>query len=145
METNGSISADEASAALASARQSRTRVAFGGYPVWYWLATGAALGALPYTMTLPTWWDMAATVVIAATLVLVARAASRIRGVCEGWVRKTMTFRDSLVLYGPAAVLILANAIVSKFVPWSPIGAAVLIFLAFAGTGLTLGARADRR
>jgi hypothetical protein len=36
METYGPIDADEASAALASVRHSRTRVAWSGYPAWYW-------------------------------------------------------------------------------------------------------------
>ncbi len=83
--------------------------------------------------------------VIAALLVFVARAASRARGVCEGWVRSAMTFREGAVLYGPAAVLILANGVVSKFVWWSSIVAAVLMFVAFTGTGLVLSARAARR
>jgi hypothetical protein len=71
METYGTVNPDEASAALATARQSRARVAW--------------------------------------------------------------------------AVLIIAGAAGSKFAPWPPIAAAVLVFLLFAGTGLTLSARAARR
>jgi hypothetical protein len=45
METHASISPEEASAALAMAWSSRARVAWAGYPAWYWLATGLTLGA----------------------------------------------------------------------------------------------------
>lgn len=145
METNGPVDRDEASAALAAARDSRRRVAWSGYPVWYWLVTGACLGALPYTLTLSGWRGMAASVPIAAVLVAVAHAASRARGVCEGWVNRAMPHRDRIVLYGPAAVLILASAVASKFASWPPIAAAVLLFTLFAGTGLALTARAARR
>jgi hypothetical protein len=145
METNGPIGADEASAALAAVRHSRARVAWGGYPAWYWLTTGAAMGALPYALELPGWWTLAASAVLAVALAAVAHAASRARGVCEGWTRTAMTHRDRLVLNGPPAVLIIAGAAGSKFASWPPIAAAVLVFLLFAGTGLTLSARAARR
>lgn len=141
METRKSISADEASEALASIRQSRSRVAWRGFPAWYWIITGACLGGLAYALELPGWWDAAIAPVIAVVLIVVARAASRIRGVCEGWTHGAMTLRDSVVLYGPAAVLIMASAVVAKFVPWSSIVAAVLIFVLFAGTGLAMSAR----
>jgi len=41
--------------------------------------------------------------------------------------------------------VILGNAVASKFVSWSPIVAAVLVFVLYAGTGLILGARSARR
>ncbi len=145
METHGAVSPDEASAALAAARHSRTRVAWAGYPAWYWLATGAAMGALPYTPQLPGWSVLPVAAVIAAVLVTATYAASRARGVCEGWTRTAMTNRDRLVLNGPLAVLVIAGAAGSKFASWPPIAAAVLAFLLFAGTGLTLSARAARR
>jgi hypothetical protein len=145
METNEPIGADEATAALAAARHSRARVAWGGYPAWYWLTTGAAMGALPYALQLTGWWVLAASAVLAVTLATAAHAASRARGVCEGWTRTAMTHRDKLILNGPPAVLVIAGAIGSKFSAWPPIAAAALIFLLFAGTGLTLSARAARR
>jgi hypothetical protein len=148
METNRSINVDEASAALASVRRSRARVAWGGYPAWYWLATGAGLSAGSVAILLPGWWDVMIAAMVAALLVVVARAAGRARGVCEGWVRSAMTWRDGLVLYGPATVVIFASAVASRFALWSPwtsIVAAVLVFLLFAGAGLTLSARAARR
>jgi len=145
METYGPIDADEASAALAAARHSRARVAWGGYPAWYWLTIGAAMGALPYAIQLSGWWVAAISAVLAAVLIMAAHAASRARGVCEGWTRTAMTHRDRLVLNGPPAVLIIAGAAGSKFASWPPIAAAVLVFLLFAGTGLTLSARAARR
>lgn len=149
METNEPISAGEAAAALAEAKRARTRVAWSGYPAWYWLMTGASLGALSYTTLLPGWQATAFSVLIAAVLVLVARAACRVRGVCEGWTRGAMTHRDAVVLYGPAALVILASAAVSKVAvwssPWPPIVAAVVVGVLFAGTGLALSARADRR
>jgi hypothetical protein len=148
METYEPINADEASAALASVRHSRTRVAWSGYPSWYWLTTGACLGALSCTMLLPGWWDLAISAVLAVLWVMVTRAACRARGVCEGWTRSAMTRRDTVVLGGPAAVVVLASAIASKFAswpPWSPAVAAALVFMLWAGTGLTLSARAARR
>ena len=145
METNGSVDAAEASAALAAARHSRARVAWGGYPAWYWLITGAAMGALAYTLQLRGWQVLATSALIAAVLVTVTRAASRARGVCEGWTRTAMTHRDKLILNGPPAVLIIAGVVGSKFAAWPPIAAAVLAFALFAGTGLSLSARAARR
>jgi hypothetical protein len=148
METNGSISADEASAALTSVQLSRRRLAWSGYPVWYWLLTGAGLSAGTVAILLPGWWGLAIAAVVVVGLVRVAYAASRARGVCEGWIRGAMTWRDGVVLYGPVTVVIFANAILSRFVSWwlwSTIGAAVLVFLLFVGTGFTLGARAARR
>jgi hypothetical protein len=145
METYEPIDADEAAAALASVRHSRARVAWSGYPAWYWLTTGACLGAGSYAMQLPGWWALAISAVLGVLLVMVARAASRARGVCEGWIRSARTCRDAVVLGGPAAVVILASAAASKFASWPPIAGAALVFMLFAGTGLTLSARAARR
>jgi hypothetical protein len=148
METYGPIDADEASAALASVRHSRTRVAWSGYPAWYWLTTGAALGAASYAMRLPAWQALAISAALALLLVMVAHAASRARGVCEGWTRSAMTHRDRVILSGPAAVVVLASAAAPRFAswpPWAPAAAAVLVSVLFAGTGLTLSARAARR
>jgi hypothetical protein len=144
LETNGSIDAEEASAALASVTRSRARVAWSGYPAWYWLATGACLGGLFYAMLLPSWWAGGIITGAGALLVLVIRAAGRTRGVCEGWVCTAMSRRDAVILYGPVAVVILADVVVSRFVSWSSIVAAVLVFVVFAGTGLMLSARAAR-
>ncbi len=141
----GDIGGDEASAALAAVRDSRARVAWSGYPKWYWLMTGACYGALPCVMLLPDWWTMAISALIAVLLVTVAHAASRVRGICEGWVRSAMTHRDAVVLNGPPAIVIIAAGIGSKFASWSAIVAGVLVFLLFAGTGLTLSARAAHR
>lgn len=145
METNEPIGADEASAALAAARHSRARVAWAGYPAWYWLTTGAAMGAVPFALQLPGWQALAASAALAVVLVTAAHAASRARGVCEGWTRTAMTRRDRLILNGPPAILIIAGAAGSKFASWPPAAAAALIFVLFAGTGLTLGGRAARR
>lgn len=144
METNGRISADEAAAALAAARRTRSRVAWSGYPAWYWLASGAGLGAVCYAVLQPGWWVVPIAVVYAVTSVLGARAASRARGVREGCQRGAMTVRDQLVLGGPAALLILAGAVASKFAAWTPAVAAMAVFVVFAGTGLILSARAAR-
>ena len=148
METNGSISADEASVALASARDSRARATWGGYPAWYWFATAAGLAVTPVALLLPDGWYLALSAVVVVSLAYVARAAGRARGICEGWRRQGMTWREALVLYGPAIVVILANGAVSRYGVWSPwaqIVAAVLVFGLFAGAGLTLTARAARR
>jgi hypothetical protein len=148
METNEWISAGEASAALAAAKRSRARVAWSRYPAWYWLTTGACLGAVSGTELLPGWWALAASAVIAALLVTVARAAARARGIREGCVRSAMTRRDALALGGPAALLMLAGAFMSKLAPrgaWPAAVAAVLVFAVYAGTGLTRSARAARQ
>lgn len=145
METYGAVNRDEAAAALASIRDSRRRVAWSGYPAWYWPATGAALGALSYTIELSGWQAMAASVAISAALVTVTLAAGRARGVCEGWAGGAVKQRDRIVLYGPAAVVLLAGAVASKFASWAPIAAAVLLFTLFVGTGFTLSARTARR
>jgi hypothetical protein len=144
METNEPISAGEAAAALAEAKRARTRVAWSGYPAWYWLATGAGMGAVCYAVLQPGWWVVPIAVVFAVTSVLGARAASRARGVREGCQRGAMTVRDQLVLGGPAALLILAGAVASKFAAWTPAVAAAAVFVLFAGTGLILSARAAR-
>jgi hypothetical protein len=151
METNGSISTDEATAALASVRESRTRVAWCGYPAWYWLTTGAGLGALTYAALLPGWATMAISVLIGVLLIGVAHAASRARGIREGCVcvRGAMTRRDRLVLGGPAALMIIVSAAAAEIAGWPSlwpsIVAAVLVGVLFAGTGLILSARAARR
>jgi hypothetical protein len=149
METNGSISTDEATAALASVRQSQTRVAWSGYPAWYWLTTGAGLGALSYAALLPGWGPVAISVIIGGLLVVVAHAGNRARGIREACVRGSMTRRDKVLLGGPAALVIIASAAAAKIAgwpsTWPSIVAAVLVFILFAGTGLILTARAARR
>ncbi|WP_326950743.1 hypothetical protein OG439_19305 [Amycolatopsis sp. NBC_01307] len=148
METNRSINAPDASAALAEVRRSRARVAWSGYPAWYWLLTGAGLSAGTAAVLLPDWWGLAVVAVVTSGLVKVAHLAGRRRGVCEGWVRSAMTAREVLALYGPAAVVILADAVAQRadwWSPWSPIVAAVLVFGLFTGVGLTFTARAGRR
>lgn len=145
METQGPISAAEASAALASVRRSRARLAWTGYPTWYWLTTAAVLAALPFATLLPDWLGFAVCVVVGVLGGVLAVAVSRVRGVCEGWTRSAMRWREGILLYGPALVVLFAGAIWSRFAWWSPIMAAVLGFVLFAGTGLTLSARAARR
>ncbi len=145
METSGPISAAEASAALAEVERSRTRVAWTGYPTWYWLATGAGLGALPFATLLPDWLGLLATATAAGVLLSLAFTAGRVRGVCEGATRSAMRWREGLLLYGPALVMLLAGAVVSRYVWWSPMAAGTLVFVLFAGTGLALSARAARR
>jgi len=144
METNGPIGTGEASVALASAERTRARVAWSGYPAWYWLTTGAGLGAVCYAALLPGWWDLAIAALTAVTLVIVTRAANRARGIRERCQRGAMTLRDQVVLGGPAALVMVAGAVASKFASWSSIVAPVLVFMVFAGTGLTMGARAAR-
>ena len=143
METYGRISPQEAAEALESVQRSQTRVAWSGYPWWYWVATGAGLGAVTYAIALPRWWALVLVAVVAPALYFVARAACRARGVCEGWT-SAMPRRDIGVLYGPAVVLMLTNGVVSKYAGWSSIATAVLVFALFAATGLVRGARAAR-
>ncbi len=145
METHGPISADEASAALASARSSRARVAWTGYPTWYWLTTAAGLAVLPLATLLPTWWGAVACAVVAVLLARLIIAGSRARGVCEGWTRSAMRGRDVVLLYVPAVVVLLAGSFTARLAWWLPIVAAVLGFALFSGTALTLRARATRQ
>lgn len=144
METNGPVSADDASAALAAAKQTRARVAWSGYPAWYWLMTGAGLGVLCYAALLPSWWDLAIAPLAGAALFIVARAANRVRGVRERCQRGAMTLRDRAVLGGPAALVMLVGAAASKSASWPLAVPAALAGMMFAGTGLILSARADR-
>ena len=109
METYGRVSPQEAAEALETAQRSRARVTWSGYPWWYWVATGAGLGAMAYAVALPGWWVLAFAAVVAPALYAVARVACRARGVCEGW-RGAMTPRETAVLYGPEILLMLANA-----------------------------------
>jgi hypothetical protein len=146
METYEPIGAEEAAAALASVQDSRARVAYSGYPAWYWLATGAGLGAMSYAVMMPSGWSVAVLAAVGFVLVAVARAACRARGICEGWVG-AMTLRGMTTLYVPVAVVILVSAAASKVTAWSPWPAAAgaaMVFLLFAGRGLALTARADR-
>jgi hypothetical protein len=146
METYGPVSAGEAAAALAAVQDSRARVAFARYPPWYWLGTGAGLGAMSYAVMMPSRWSVAVLAAVGVVLIAAARVACRARGICEGWVG-AMTLRGMVTLYVPVAVAILASAAASKVTAWSPwpaAGGAVTVFLWFAGTGLALTARADR-
>ena len=148
METPGWVDVDEAAAALAAVRRSRARVAWSGYPAWYWFTTGTCLAVGTVAVPLPARWSVAVAAVVVVAVVGLARAASRARGVCEGWVRSAMTWHDALVLYGPAAAVILAGAVVSRFAvwsPWPPFVAAAVVFVLFTGTGLRLSGRAARR
>lgn len=149
METHGSIDADEAAAALASVRQSRTRVAWSGYPAWYWIATGAGMGALALMMLLTGWLVVTAAVAIAALLVVVPRVAGQARGVREGWACSPMTFRERAAMYGPAALVLVASAVAVKLAPgsspWPAVAGAALIFVLIAGRGILGSARAARR
>jgi len=97
---------------------------------------------------LPGWWGLVIAAAVMFGLVRVAHAAGRVRGVCEGWGRGAMTVREVLALYGPTAVVILADAVAQRFgwwSPWSPIVAAVLVFGLFTGVGLTLSVRVGRQ
>ena len=142
METNGPVSAAEASAALASVERSRTRVAWAGYPRWYWFAAGAGIGLLPLSGVLPTWLGVSAFVTALAVLLWLVHFASRIRGVSEYPLRGVMRWRELLLLYGPTNLVLYAGSFMEKFLWWAPIASAVLIFVLFSGTGLWLSARA---
>ena len=103
METYEGISPDEAAEALAAAERSRARVAWSGYPWWYWLTTGAGMGLATYAVGQQGWWGPAIAAVIAVSLVYVAYAAARARGVCVGWVRGAMTTSTGSPRRPPAA------------------------------------------
>ena len=97
-----------------------------------------------YAVLRPGWWVPPVAVLAAVTLVIGARAAEPGPGHPRGCQRGAMTMRGQLVLGGPAALLIIAGAAAPKVVPWVLAVAAVLVFLVFAGTGLTMSARAAR-
>jgi hypothetical protein len=145
METQGPVSAAEASAALTAVERSRARVAWAGYPAWYWLGTAAGLAVLPLAMLLPDWLGVVGVAVVAFVLFRLIVAASRARGVCEGWTRGAMRWWEVAVLYGPAGVVMDVAAFMSPLAWWWPLAAAVLVFALFAGTGLTMSARVGRR
>ncbi len=145
METHGRIDAADAARALDVVRHSRARVAWSGYPAWYWVGTAACLAALPLAMLLPVWLGAAACAAVGVVLFRLIVAAGRVRGVCEHWARGAMRMWEVTALYGPPAAIGLACAVVARFAWWAPIVAAVAVFVLFAGTGLTLSARAARR
>src|SRR5687768_4166026 len=124
METHGPIGAAEASAALASVKRSRTRVAWTGYPAWYWLTTAIGLATLPLTTLLPLWLGMTGVAVVTVLLTRLTFAVSRNRGVCEYWTRSAMRWQEMVLLYGPAVVVLVAGALMSKFAWWPPVAAA---------------------
>ncbi|TDV35913.1 hypothetical protein [Actinophytocola oryzae] len=144
METDGPVSVAEASAALAAVERSRARVAWTGYPRWYWLATAAGLAALPVMVLLPVWLGLVSCVVVTLVLLRLVVAASRARGVCEGWTGGAMRWWEVSVLYGPAVVVAVAGGLTVRLAWWSPVVAAVVVFASFAGTGLASSARAGR-
>jgi membrane glycosyltransferase len=109
------------------------------------LATAAGLAVLPVATLLPVWLGVATVAVVAIVLFRLIVAASRARGVCEGWTRSAMRMWDVVALYGPAVVVTNAAVFMSRLAWWSPIVAAVLVFALFAGTALALSARAGRR
>jgi hypothetical protein len=141
METQGPVSPGEASVALASVKRSRARLAWAGYPRWYWLSAAAAWAVLPPAMLLPAWAGLACVGVVAVAILRLTVAAGRARGVCEGWTRSAMRWPEVTVLYGPATAVMLASA----FLGWLAIVGAVLVFVLFAGSAFTLSARAARR
>ena len=145
METHGSISAAEASAALASVERSRARVAWSGYPAWYWFGTAAGLASMSFATSVPDWLGLLGCAVVAAVLIRLAIVAGRARGVCEGWTVGATRARDVLVLYGPAMVVLLVGSFTARLAWWVPVVSSVLVFVLFAGAGLALGRRAARR
>jgi hypothetical protein len=145
METQGPVSAGAASVALASVKRSRERLAWAGYPRWYWLSAAAAWAVLPLAMLLPVWAGLACVGVVAVVVLRLTVAAGRARGVCEGWTRSAMRWPEVTVLYGPSTAVMLASAFVPRSAWWLAIVGAVLVFVLFAGTALALSARAARR
>jgi hypothetical protein len=145
METQEPVGVSEASAALASVKQSRTRLAWAGYPAWYWLGTATAWAVLPLAMLLPAWAGLACVGVVAVAVLRLTVAAGRARGVCEGWTRSAMRWPEVTLLYGPATAVLLASAFIPRSTWWLTIVGAVLVFVLFAGTALALSARAARR
>jgi hypothetical protein len=145
METQGTVGPAEASAALASVQQSRTRVAWIGYPTWYWLGTAAGLAALPFATLVPDWLGLAGVAAVAVLLIRLTLTASRARGVCEHPLRSAMRWWEVTALYGPATAALLVGALVQRSAWWSSVATSVLVFVLVAGTGVALSARAARR
>jgi hypothetical protein len=145
METHGPMSAAEASAALASVERSRMRVAWSGYPRWYWLATAAGMAVLPVATLLPAWLGVTVVALVAFGLFRLIVAVGRLRGVCEGWTGSAMRWWEVTVLYGPAVVVMNVGAFMSPVAWWLAVVAAALVFVLFAGTAFTFSARAARR
>lgn len=145
METHEPISPAEASAALATVRGSRTRVAWAGYPWWYWVGTGAVLSVLPFAALMADWVGLLFTAAAMVFGVSLALAANRVRGVCEGWTRGAMRWQEVTLLYGPAVIVWLAGALLAGVGWWVSALSSVVGFALFAGTGLTMSARAARQ
>jgi hypothetical protein len=145
METQEPVSVSEASEALASVKQSRARLAWAGYPAWYWWSAAAAWAVLPPAMLLPVWAGLACVAVVAVAVLRLTVAAGRARGVCEGWTRSAMRWPEVTVLYGPATAARTRSPASPRSAWWLAIAGAVLVFVLFAGAALALSARAARR
>ena len=79
--------------------------------------------------------DWAILVLVAAVVVVLARlavAVNRVRGVCEYWTRSPIRWRDGILLYGPALVVLLVGCFGARFAWWLPIPTAILGFGLFA-------------
>lgn len=123
--------------ALASIARTRAAVGWTGYPTWYWLVTAGVLALFPVSTMLPSWWDMAATLVLTAGGVSLAVASTKVRGVKEN-CRGSLPVRDGVLVVGPALAAILAGAFTIHVWWWSPLVVGALVFAWVTTTALVL-------
>jgi hypothetical protein len=68
-----------------------------------------------------------------------------VAGIRDNVRRSAMRWWEVTALYGPATGGLLVGGFVSRSTWWSLVATSLLVFVLFAGTGLTLSARAARR
>ncbi len=156
METSGTgrrISAQEAAASLAAVRDSQRRARRIGYPVWFWLATGLGLAAVPlYTgprsaagAWLPHPWvtalSLASLALLAGTAITVSvrtlPGARHCRVALANSGRELSRFLWPFLGY---AVVLLAGGLTWDSALWSaplaPLATAAAAFVAWSGLGM---------
>ena len=152
METSGKsprISVQEAAASLAAIRDSRRRARRAGYPVWFWLATGIGMAAVPLYLVrtwLPSPWDpvisLASLVLLAATAIGASLRAQRGVAGCGSLTTEACRRELPLFLWSfvPYVAVLLAGGITWQkglwHAPLAPLATAAAAFAVWTGLGL---------
>jgi hypothetical protein len=160
METSGSnprISTQGAAASLAAVTDSRRRAQRVGYPLWFWLATGLGLGALPLWVGkpwLPGPWEsvinLASLVLLIGTAIVVS--VRGLRGARDGYPGAIRSVREVLLAawpFVPYVAVLLAGGIAWEggfwHAPLAPLATAAAAFVGWTGGGLATTTFSARR
>ncbi|MGA8114529.1 MAG: hypothetical protein WCA46_12750 [Actinocatenispora sp.] len=142
------ITVQDAAASLAAVKDSRRRARRAGYPVWFWLATGVGLAAIPLWIGkdwLPGRWESVISLVSVAVLIGAALAVSvpGVRRVRETGRPRGARWRETLRAAWPllpVAAVMLAGGVTWTnglwAAPLAPLVTAVAVFVVWVGCGL---------